>query len=78
MKIKCTKIYINWNRLLSWQQIQYTCLSDNLDNVKYFQCKDELLNPKGSLSLLIQSRTMASANKEVDLTKSVSKKLGPY
>ena len=66
-----------------WQQILYTCsviilIMSSL--LKYLQCKDELPHPKGSLSLSIPFQMIASANKEVEkvLTKSVSKKHGPY
>ena len=46
--------------------------------LKYLWRKDELPEPKGLL--LIPSRMIASANKEVQkvLTMSVSKKRGPY
>ena len=48
--------------------------------LKYFRRKEELPDPKGSLSLSVPSRAIASANKEVEkeLRKSKNKKRGTY
>ena len=49
---------------------------------KYLRCKEDLPDPKGSLSSSISSRAIASANREVEkaLEKDLSKnkKRGPY